>query len=326
MKRLSVLRYMLGVAIVGVLLMFARSASAVPPHEWRVVETNDKGWVIEVGQDTGWGSVANSKASSVARAYKNATGKDLTPEVLDIPENYEQDKQGGRSGRSSSPPATSSVTGSVPRISRGTSTCGASATGRTATRSMSRSSRARTGRLLIKMAPIETRNEIAGPAQVVQGVRPECRLPQRQAPEARRHAGSGGADAEEAEDTVKAAEAKSSKLETFLADAETEKAALVVTNDKLSRTGRLRLDPVGPVPRGRVRRRRRHVPDHREAQGGETRDGAHLRPQEAEELRSAWAEDHRPSSRRVSSTRPPRRSSRRPRSVDPEQVKNQVEK
>ncbi|MFH1078042.1 MAG: hypothetical protein V1745_02015 [Patescibacteria group bacterium] len=90
----KLLRRIVELAIVAMLLVVARTASAMPPsNSFRVVETNEKGWVVEVGPDTGFHILASTKLS-VGRAFLEATGTSLTYKALDIPENYVQDKQG----------------------------------------------------------------------------------------------------------------------------------------------------------------------------------------------------------------------------------------
>lgn len=98
MKKLSNMRRVAGVAFVVTLLTAAKSAYAIPPEKsYQVVDVNESGWVIEVGQGTGFESVANSEWSSVGRAYKKATGRTLTWDVIrDVENNYNHDKSGRR--------------------------------------------------------------------------------------------------------------------------------------------------------------------------------------------------------------------------------------
>ncbi|MBU1348518.1 hypothetical protein KJ781_00400 [Patescibacteria group bacterium] len=87
-------RRLWGLVVMALFLTFAQGASAMPkPNTYRVVETNEKGWVVEVGPETGFHVLASEKLS-LARAYKEATGVPLSYKALDIPENWEMDKQG----------------------------------------------------------------------------------------------------------------------------------------------------------------------------------------------------------------------------------------
>jgi hypothetical protein len=87
----------LEVAFVVCLLsvIFPRTASAEMPYR-KVLET-DKGWLIEISPTTSdFTSIANP-LEGVGLAYKNATGKDLTWDVIvNTEENYRHDKAGRR--------------------------------------------------------------------------------------------------------------------------------------------------------------------------------------------------------------------------------------
>ncbi|MCI0479407.1 hypothetical protein L0Y59_02575 [Candidatus Uhrbacteria bacterium] len=92
----TMVRRLVALAAVAMLLVIAQTAQAMPERNtYRVVETSEKGWVVEVGPDTGFHILASDKMS-LGRAYKEATGVPLTYKALDVPENWETDKQGRR--------------------------------------------------------------------------------------------------------------------------------------------------------------------------------------------------------------------------------------